>query len=790
MRIVKLVIVMMLLLSCAVAAVRFYFLDQTLTYILQKAGAENVLVQGVDVGLDRLNVAELGAVFDLPAGGRIAVELNNISFNYNLPQLLNTAKFEKCRVEQLSVTLWHKGGQKLALPIQLPMRIALVKEHLRSRIPVKEILVRKLQLHGDISPHLRGKSIRITAAVEEHLIRAELSLALSLGKSITVILQSPDAYHGTAKVILQKTGGPKFEADVSLLPETILVKTDLDLATLKEFVVFGDSDLLAGASRGLLTTTVTVPWAAAEKKEVEFVAVLKDAVVSGFDVSSVRLQLAGKLENGSLYLNESSFVEAVKIETEQLTLGRLNVGLRGVVSQSDGQQQLLFFDQQKFILENLLMGEFRVKKLDFCVARPLQISFGEGRWEVADNTFNCTPFSIFGRGAFADIGPASCTFSGVRSSFGETGIGAELQVSDAFFSNEQQGLAVKDISAILTYKENQVRGRVLFTPQKMDSWLQLKGQHDLVTGRGSVIFETEETLEFVEGESGLSALLAHWDYPGNLEGGSLDFRLTGDWDRSGLRSAVLQAGIRGGSGYYQNLLFKGLELHQDISLFPVLASNRSGSFFLERLIGGVDVTAIRASIDLLPSQVGPLPVLQIDELDAGLFAGRVNSPEICYDLNQPDSTFVVNLANIDLETIVDLIKMDSLHVTGKVSGSIPVAVKGREVTVEGGELYSESPGGVIRYTPAGAGQTGVTGYALLAVENLQYSTLTATAGYKASGQLDLDISLLGKSPGLDTIRPVQLNIHAEQNLPALLQSLRFSKGLTDELDKRLKQHYN
>ncbi len=790
MRILKSMVVVMLLLAGVLAAVRFYFLDQTLIFVLQKAGAEDIRVQGVEVGLKQVSVAELGAVFELPTGGRVNVELSNVFFDYDLPQLLNTARFEKCEVERMDVSLWLEGKQKAGLPIHLPVRIALVKEHLRARIPVEEILVRKLQFHGDVLPQLRGKSIRISAAVEERLIRAELILNVSSGKHATVSLRSPDPYHSTAKIVLQKTGGPKLEVDVSLLPECISVRTDLELAILMDFVVSRNSGLLADISRGVLAATVTVPWEGSEKKDIEFVAVLKDVAGPGGEVGKVRLQLSGNVENGGVSLNESSFVDAGKIEVGQMKLGRLRVGLAGGGRQSNGQQELHFSGQQKVVLDDLQMDDFRIDKLDLSFADPLQIFTGKGHWEVADNKLYCSPFSVFGNGVRVDIGPVTGAFSGLQDSFGETGIRADMQVSDAVFSNEQQGLAVKDISAILNYNGDQVHGKVLFSPKDVPSRLQLKGQHDLDTGRGSVVLETKEALEFVDGGPGLSALLAHWDYPGNLDTGSLDFRVTGGWGRSGLRSAVLQAGVKGGNGYYQNVLFKGLEFHQDLTVFPVMASNRSGSFFLERLIGGVDMTAIRAGIDLLPSRVGPLPVLQIHELNAELFDGRVSSSEIRLDLNQPDSAFVVKLDDMDLKTMVDLIKMDSLHVTGKVSGSIPVTVKDREVTVVGGELRSESPGGEIRYTPASAGRDGETGYALKAVENLQYSTLTVTAGYKASGQLDLDISLLGMSPGLDTTRPVQLNIHAEQNLPALLQSLRFSKGLTEELDKRVKQHYN
>ena len=184
-----------------------------------------------------------------------------------------------------------------------------------------------------------------------------------------------------------------------------------------------------------------------------------------------------------------------------------------------------------------------------------------------------------------------------------------------------------------------------------------------------------------------------------------------------------------------------------------------------------------------------MPQVQINDFITSAFNGIISCPEILYDLNQPDSYFVVNIKRIDLGALVNLMQKNDLHVSGRVSGTIPVTVKGKDISVDDGLLYNEPPGGEIRYTPVNMNQSGITGYALKAVEDFRYNSLKTTARYAPDGQLDLDISLEGTSPKLAAGRLVHLNIHAEQNLPALIQSLRFSKGLTEELDKRVKQHY-
>ena len=59
--------------------------------------------------------------------------------------------------------------------------------------------------------------------------------------------------------------------------------------------------------------------------------------------------------------------------------------------------------------------------------------------------------------------------------------------------------------------------------------------------------------------------------------------------------------------------------------------------------------------------------------------------------------------------------------------------------------------------------------------------------YQPDGTLNVQFHIEGKSPSLDTNRPVHLNINSEQNVLSLLESLKYTQGLNDELDQRLKE---
>ena len=787
MRIFKTLIVLILLLAAALLTLRFYFLDQTLNFVLRQAGVRDVQVQGVDISLRQVSAAELRGSFLLPGGDRVAVAAHGLSFHYALLPLLKTATFEKCEIKGLDVTLSPAAEKPSMLPIHLPVRIALVKERLRVRIPVKDFIIRQLRFHGDTIPCISEKDIRLSAAVRGRTLTAELELRLSSERHVLVKMESPDASHGTARIVFQEKGGPGFAVDLLLLPENISARTEVDLQAVREFFMLEKS---VPEIQGSLVTSVTVPWESMEKRTVELQADIRDFAASGIRAETVRLRLSGLLQDGRLHLEKQSMLQAEGIHSGDVSLGNLGLDLMGSVEQRDGAWLLHFSKEQKLVLEELQAFGFRSGSFSMGFEQGLQLRAEKDTWAVDDTLLTGSALELTGRGVRVAAAPVNCRISGLQKSFPETGIRAEIQMADVAFSNEQHAVSLKEITARLDYTEEQLNAELLFHPGDMGSRLQLQLEHSMDSGLGSFVLASKEALQFSREGTGLASLVSSWDYPADLEGGSLSFRLTGAWGKTGLLSADVLVDLQGGKGYCMTGIFEGLEFRQDLTLFPELGSKVPGSLFLEHLMAGVDITDIRSGVSFAPSGNGALPVLQLDDLEAGLFMGRLSSSEIRFDPNSPDSSFMVNVSGMDLKTLVDLMRMDSLHVTGKISGSIPVTVKGTEVTVADGELHSEAPGGEIRYTPGNMNQSGITGYALKAVRNLQYDSLTATAAYQASGQLDLDISLLGKSPELDSTRPVRLNIHAEQNLPDLLQSLRFSRGLTEELDKRLKQHYN
>ena len=74
-------------------------------------------------------------------------------------------------------------------------------------------------------------------------------------------------------------------------------------------------------------------------------------------------------------------------------------------------------------------------------------------------------------------------------------------------------------------------------------------------------------------------------------------------------------------------------------------------------------------------------------------------------------------------------------------------------------------------------------FALRALENFNFESLTATVDYDADGDLTLRVNLQGSNPAIQYGRRIHFNLNVTDNVPALMRSLR----LNDEFTKRVQR---
>ena len=104
----------------------------------------------------------------------------------------------------------------------------------------------------------------------------------------------------------------------------------------------------------------------------------------------------------------------------------------------------------------------------------------------------------------------------------------------------------------------------------------------------------------------------------------------------------------------------------------------------------------------------------------------------------------------DLDTIVRLQEIEELNASGRLSGEIPLRISEEGVSVNGGRIYAQEPGGVIKYygdVSAVSSAAGPAGFVFDALQNFEYSSMNIFPEYKTRWHPGYACRNWGEKPG-------------------------------------------
>lgn len=203
-------------------------------------------------------------------------------------------------------------------------------------------------------------------------------------------------------------------------------------------------------------------------------------------------------------------------------------------------------------------------------------------------------------------------------------------------------------------------------------------------------------------------------------------------------------------------------------------------------VGELDVGIPVSDIDLSFSANQDL--LEISALHGRTLGGTFHTPPFRYAIDTGTAAFNLHISKLSL---VEVLALEGEDITGSgfLSGIIPVSLANNIPSVTQGRLESEPPGGVIRYAGAAdvvaAAQQPGLDFALRALDDFQYESLTATMDYAEDGTLSVAISLVGNNPAVESGRTIHYNLNVTENMPDLLRSLRLSDELSQGIQDKL-----
>jgi hypothetical protein len=310
-------------------------------------------------------------------------------------------------------------------------------------------------------------------------------------------------------------------------------------------------------------------------------------------------------------------------------------------------------------------------------------------------------------------------------------------------------------------------------------------QHFFLRNTGDVVLQLA-SYEFTEAEP-LSALLNPKGLDADVIAGQIEGLANISWskqlDGSWRFGGPIALKIDQLSGYYADYFFVDLntDLFAEATTPLGIQVSNPASATLGRIDIGLPLEDLswQYRFDTLSGEV------QITDFDTALLGGKLSIPAASYDSAGDRQQVDVVLADLRVDSLVNLVEYPGLEADGLISGYLPFIIEGDTISIEKGFLGALSPGGSIRYTPAGSTPSSNQSLQLVndALSNYQYQTMNTEVFYDEDGELLLSVQLRGSNPDMNNGQAINLNVNITDNIPSLLKSLQASRVITDELER-------
>lgn len=332
--------------------------------------------------------------------------------------------------------------------------------------------------------------------------------------------------------------------------------------------------------------------------------------------------------------------------------------------------------------------------------------------------------------------------------------------------------------------------------EQMTAWFELADgngaltanvqlNRDLSTNSGSL---SVDDARIAFDAARLSDFAPDWPYPWDIVNGSWDASLNLDWqtdDTITSYDGAMTHKLEALAGKFNNIAFVGLNTRLAATLDSVSGSDVSPAKLDIGLLDiGLPVENIVADYAIDLEKRGVL----VQGLSMAALGGEFVADPFAFSAAAAANPIMLHANSIQLQLIVDLAEFEDIEMSGAVSGTLPVTIKGNKMTIENGRLESEPPGGVIRYRAGDAALDAVvpdSGLTIVtrALNNFEFDSLTADVNYTEAGDLKLQMRLSGINPDMDATQPIILNLGVENNVPQLLRSLQAIRSIEDILER-------
>lgn len=309
--------------------------------------------------------------------------------------------------------------------------------------------------------------------------------------------------------------------------------------------------------------------------------------------------------------------------------------------------------------------------------------------------------------------------------------------------------------------------------------LQAQWRHDLDSVKGGASF----TLTPVEFSRAQSLGQSVQGLPVDIVAGTISARGRYSWPSAQQDSIRMQ--LEEVAAVYGDSFAAGLS--GEISLQrqgELWITNEPQAIQLDTLDAGLPIENIHFSLALDEQQD-----LILNTVSAELLGGTLESPQLVWNLAGEERRSQIQIDGISLRELTREMEAENFAATGILDLQIPLITSAEGVTVKQGQVKARPPGGRLRYYGAFSAQMLSSNPQLKllagALEDYNYRELSGTLEYPPSGDMQLQLKLVGRSESVAADRDLIINLSLENNIPDMLRSLQASRDLTEALEKQI-----
>ena len=618
---------------------------------------------------------------------------------------------------------------------------------------------------------------RLTAEIETYALDATMGPDDAGQTAARLLVTAADREALDATLTLQRESGGYSIAGASTLAVPPLLPAFVQLGLLPAQI----GQLEAGLDGEV---TITVPDDTAEPIPVSVTSALSGPLDLRYETAdgtaaTVRILEAAAAEARLEYpsLDWETTTSDVRLEVTYGTIRDLPLRLRQVVCTRGTRCTL------GAVLERTVIDPGLGVSVGVSVDAPgIELSLQDGDWRVVVDEANLDVDSIKGPGDLQAALPV--ILDSVTIENGGAAVRAGLTVAAADIRLLEHDLIVPAISGDFSRSGDSLALALELDERGQAFNAYVNVTHDLAGGETRIVLDDVQ-LDF-SGRA-LSSFVERWPYDWDVVAGTWTAAAEISRRDDGSLAFSASQALAGVAGRYQALAFTGLTTDLAVTgeTWP-LEGALPVSLSLDLLDVGFPIEDLEA--DLLMDAGSRL--VTVERLDMETLGGRVAADPFVFDPTAATRQVVLRPESVQLQLMTDLANLQTLEVSGSVSGVVPITIDPDGVSIEGGRLIGDPPGGAIRYQVAGCteevmrARSGLD-YARCVLTDYEFDSLTSDLSYGKDGNLVLEMRLTGVNPQYDPEQPVNLNPKLETNVVDLIRSLQAARSIEEIFSRQL-----